>query len=609
MSTSAVSDLIPIKSTTKTVQQCFQTCLYVVPEFQRPYSWDIDELEDYWTDVVLARGDFFFGSTVTWVSESRDLFNDSYSIIDGQQRLTTSAIVLSVVRDSFEALVERVEDVSAEEAAQSKSQSIVTQKYLVAVDDDGKNYPVILRTEPNFREVVQEPSSIPSGKTWNGSAVQIGVARRFFEDKVQSRLGTQRAAQQLETLKEIRNNVLKARLIQVELSSEEDGFLIFETLNARGADLRLSDLVKNLLIRGGASSALDRTTIADRWQRVVDRVQTSSKSANAVDQFMWQSWNSRRTAVTEAELYKEIGRLVTGSAQGHLNYLAELEFDSNVYQYLEDVDPVIDKTGLDARSALRLREVSDTLRALALFNVSVANSAVLAAVRKYEKTQLMTKGELIEACRAIENFHFQFTALTNSGSTGGTRGRYNRFAVDLEQATSRKAVQAIVAALKSKLAGSLPADSEAKAAFAALFYAPKVRLTAAQKPRSRKHFIAYVLLRYAQEFNALPSGQDLTAWTIEHIRPQAEASNHVQDAEFSIGNLVLLTDSANGELKDGDLNSKRVGLRRYVPYVDETLAGWLDESDKSEVNAEDIKKRALAMAAIAVDTVWAVGAA
>ena len=102
-----------------------------------------------------------------------------------------------------------------------------------------------------------------------------------------------------------------------------------------------------------------------------------------------------------------------------------------------------------------------------------------------------------------------------------------RIAVELEEASSRNAVALAVKSFKVKLAGSLPAEDEAKEAFARLFYAPKSRLTNAQKRRSRKHFISYVLLRFAQDNKALPQGQDLTAWTIEHIRPQRQAAGEV----------------------------------------------------------------------------------
>lgn len=607
----ASSELIPIKSTTRTVQECFRSCLYVVPDFQRPYSWDLDELEDYWKDVILARGDFFFGSTVTWESESRELFNNSYSIIDGQQRLTTSAIILSVIRDSFSAAAKSSTDVdnspeTEELREQAQVQATNTQRYLITVDDDGKKYPVIARDEPNFKEVVQNPSAIPSGRQWNGSARQIGIAREFFEARVQGSIGGKPLAAAIESLKSIRNNVLKARLIQVELTSEEDGFLIFETLNTRGADLRLADLVKNLLVRGGATEPQDRKTIAERWERLVDRVQVVVGSAGSVDQFVWQSWNSRRAAVTEAELYKKISALVEGDAAGHLAYLEELEFDSIMYQYIDDADLVIDSSTLGDKSALKIPEVANTVRALALFNVSVANSALLALVRKYEKSALLRKRDLIDACRAIENFHFQFTALKNSGSTGGTRGRYNRFAVELEEAPSQRAVQASIQSFKVKLAGSLPAATEAKEAFAQLFYAPRARLTNSQKRRSRKVFIAYVLLRFAQEYKALPLAQDLTVWTIEHVRPQRHGTGEVASPEYSIGNLALLTSGANGDLGDADLAGKRAGLRAYVPWKDSTLSSWLEDDTKLEVLPEDIATRTELLAELAVTTVWAI---
>lgn len=583
----------------------------MVPNFQRPYSWDRDELGDYWNDVILARGDFFFGSTVTWESESRELFNNSYSIIDGQQRLTTSAIILSVIRDFFNALTNNLEDTDGPEdlealRKQAKNQADNTQKYLIAVDDDGNKYPVIKRDEPNFREVVQNPSAIPSGRRWNGSAHQIGVAREFFEEKIQEYLSGKTLAGCIESLKSIRSNVLKARLIQVELSSEEDGFLIFETLNTRGAELRLADLVKNLLVRGGATDAPDRKTISDRWDRMVNRIQTGAGSMNAVDQFMWQSWNSRRAAVTEAELYKKILELVKGDSGRHIEYLEELEYDSVTYQYLEDVELVIDRTKLAAKSALKIPEVGDTFKALALFNVSVANSALLAIVRKYEKTGLLRKRDLIAACRAIENFHFQFTALKSSGSTGGTRSRYNRFAVELENASSKDKVQEEIKSFEKKLAGSLPAKNDAKKAFTQLFYAPKARLTKAQKSRARKPFITYVLLRFAQDNNALPAGQDLATWSIEHMRPQSRGSDNIDDPEYSIGNLTLLTSGANGDLGNGDLAQKRTKLKDYVLWKDTKLSAWLEDDTKVELLSDDITTRAKLLADLAIDSVWAI---
>lgn len=596
-------ELIPIESQTRTIQTCFQQCLYEVPNFQRPYSWSSDQLEDFWRDVVLAQGDFFFGSTVTWVSTKRDLFNDTYSIIDGQQRLTTSAIILSVIRDAFRDVADRAGKISDSNITAANNQAAATQRYLIATDDDGAEYPVLTRSEPMFYEHIQKPDAIPSGVKWNNSAEQIGEARRFFEGRVLSELNGLSIDGQIERLKAIRANVLKARVIQVELASEEDGFLIFETLNTRGTDLRISDLIKNLLIRGGAKSGPDRDAIATRWDRIVDSVQDGRVNPDMADRFIWQSWNSRRSAVKEPELFKEISKLAGVDPVELISYLEELEVDSKIYRWLDDEDVQVLPGPPRARDAFAVPEFVDSVRALAIFNVSVANSTILAIARKYQTTQLVKKSQLIEVGRLVENFHFQFTALTNSGSTGGTRGRYNRFAQRLEAAKSVNEVAGAILDLKTKLRASLPSRSRTETAFRALYYAPSLRLTQAQKVRARKIFIAYVLMAFAKWHSSIPAGQNLRLWSIEHIKPQVSGSGSYLDVVYSIGNLALLTGALNSSLGAAPLSAKMDALEKGNAYFDKELKSWKGSVAAAPTDAQ-IKRRANLLAAEALNQVW-----
>ncbi|MFI5661544.1 DUF262 domain-containing protein [Streptomyces sp. NPDC051684] len=597
------NELIPIESQTKTIQTCFQQCLYEVPNFQRPYSWSQEQLTDFWDDVILAKGDFFFGSTVTWVSEKRDLFNDTYSIIDGQQRLTTSAILLSVVRDAFREVATKHADDEKFDAHAANSQADTTQKYLMAKDDDGKNHPVLHRPEKMFYEVIQNPNAIPSGAKWNGSAVRIGEARSFFEGKILGAIKELAPGQQVERLKSIRSNALKARVIQVELASEEDGFLVFETLNTRGADLRLSDLVKNLLIRGGSNDTEDRKAIAARWERLVDSVQEGRVAADVVDRFIWQSWNSRREAVKEPELFKGIIRLVGSSPAAHLSYLEELEADAETYTWLDYEDVQVQPKTSGVRNAFTVPEFVDSVRALAIFNVSVANSTIFAVARKFRETRLIKQHQIVEVLRLVESFHFQNTALTNSSSTGGTRARYNRFAVRLEGATSLRDVAEAIVDLKEKLRASLPDRTRAHQAFCNLFYAPSLQLTQAQKIRSRKIFIAYVLMSFAKLEHLLPAGQNLTTWSIEHIKPQSTAVDGYRDPVYSIGNLTLLTARLNSSLGDASLPSKAAALKKGRAYFDSELESWKESGTDSPSDSQ-IEERARLLADDALDRVW-----
>ena len=596
-------DNIPIDSTTKTIQNCFRTCLYRVPQFQRPYSWENEQFLEFWNDVVKANGDFFFGSTVTWVSEERELFNDTHSIIDGQQRLTTSTIILSAIRDMFKRIA--TEETENDIINTSENQALRTQGYIVIADDDENEYPVLERPENMFYETIQKPGSIPSGVNWNGSARRIGEARKFFEDKILNETQGMSPEEKIDFLKTVRGNVLKARLIQVELKSEEDGFLIFETLNTRGADLKLSDLVKNLLVRGGADNKKDRDAIATRWESLSESVQRGSLVNDVLDRFIWQSWNSRRDAVKEPELFKKISNFVGNNAQDHLNLLKELEEDSDTYAKFDQENRRVEENRQSVRNAFAVPEFVDSISALAMFNISVANSALMAMARKYQSTKLLTKKQLIEASSAIENFHFLNNALAQSSSTGGTRGRYNRFAVLIESASTKAEVSQAISELKEKLRHSTPEATVVKNAFQSLFYAPKLNVRKAQKPRSRKIFITYVLMKIASVSLSITPNQDLNRWSIEHIKPQRLAEGDYNDPIYSIGNLCLLNEALNSKIGDGDFNVKSGHIVEGSPYLDPQLREWV-ESNIQSISEEQILDRSKSLAELAIERVWTI---
>jgi uncharacterized protein with ParB-like and HNH nuclease domain len=92
-------------SETKLQQIIEGTKQYVVPLFQRPYSWKKSEWQALWNDLVeLCKADnprpHFMGSIVTMPTMSVPEGVNKYLLIDGQQRLTTVFILLSALRDT-----------------------------------------------------------------------------------------------------------------------------------------------------------------------------------------------------------------------------------------------------------------------------------------------------------------------------------------------------------------------------------------------------------------------------------------------------------------------------------------------------------------------------
>ena len=75
-----------------------------IPEYQRNYAWDATNIDQYFEDlgsVVESKEDHFFGPIV--LLDEGDL---NYSVIDGQQRLTTTIMLLSLIRDRLQEMEE-----------------------------------------------------------------------------------------------------------------------------------------------------------------------------------------------------------------------------------------------------------------------------------------------------------------------------------------------------------------------------------------------------------------------------------------------------------------------------------------------------------------------
>ena len=106
---------------------------YVVPRFQRVYSWSKEQVKELWEDIVgnikingecINHEEYFIGALVLVGDDKSNIMQ----IVDGQQRLTTITILLSV-------LCERFKELEKNNLAES-----IFKNYIEGQDDDGKNY-------------------------------------------------------------------------------------------------------------------------------------------------------------------------------------------------------------------------------------------------------------------------------------------------------------------------------------------------------------------------------------------------------------------------------------------------------------------------------------
>ncbi len=92
--------IMKIESTDQEIRTLLSSGYYKIPRFQRPYSWDRENIQEFWDDVVRDHsGEYFIGSMVVYKAHTQ-----YFGVVDGQQRLTTITILLCVLRNTLSSL-------------------------------------------------------------------------------------------------------------------------------------------------------------------------------------------------------------------------------------------------------------------------------------------------------------------------------------------------------------------------------------------------------------------------------------------------------------------------------------------------------------------------
>jgi hypothetical protein len=570
-------------STHETIEQVLQQGFYQVPRFQRPHFWTADNIGDFWTDTVQdAQNDYFIGAFIVYEMDEREGRRlTEYAIVDGQQRLTTITILLSALRDALH-------DAGAADLADG------VQQYISRTDRRNQQR-LILSTEggfPFFQARIQShPQQETSGDPLRADEKLIQAAYVYFKAQLDairesvmrdSRIAApDRAARYVLELENIRDRILGLNVILVIVDNEDDSYVIFETLNTRGKDLNLADLVRNFLLRDLREADQSNDLPRVRFNRVLARLQDPDIALDPAE-FILHSWNSRfeyQSSKTVFRAMKE--RLRTREQKAEL--LRALETDVEIYIRV--------RRPLAVTWTHQMREVERSVRALRVFNMSQPVPVLLAALRAYDE-RVIRLATLKRLFRAIEVFHFTYTAVAGKSSSGGISKRYALHARQFLDATA-EAAGTNVQDLIGKLRAGLPTRDEFVAGFQVLGYS-------STEPRA-KPLIQYVLEGLYR--HAAPGGAEINfrAMTIEHIAPERPRDDDdLENARIaSIGNLMLVSEELNNALANKSFSAKKTILADQVDLVvDEKIAGvevWDDEA---------IDDRTKWLAGIAFDEVW-----
>lgn len=378
----------------------------------------------------------------------------------------------------------------------------------------------------------------------------------------------------------IRSTILKLKVIVITLENEEDAYVIFETLNTRGKDLTVSDLVRTHITRLLPQSNRNVDRPKERFNAIVESFEASEADIS-VNSFLHHYWLSHHDFTTEKKLYKAVKKRIK-SKDSASEFLDSLESDAALYRVLHEPDA--------RKWEIEKRPIREALHAMNLFRVRQQIPFVLSVLCEYEEGRLPLK-HAIRALRAVENFHFAFTAVTSQRSSGGVSLMYALHARELRNAATLRDKIRTISDLIDKLQGRRPDYQEFKADFRTILCSNKFT--------KRKALVQYILGKI-QTTSMSGVALDPSRMTIEHIACQSSAGSEIVTDEqvAEIGNLILVTEGLNGRLGSKSFKDKMAILRKSRV--------WLDESLKTATSwgPTEVRCRTDALAKLAYEKFW-----
>ena len=540
--------------------------VYFIPNYQREYSWEDNELDDFWDDLLATKNssdgvDHFFGQMVI----HNDLDKGKRFIIDGQQRTITSTIFMRTLQFFYDLIYKE----NNSPAAKYKNDDIDVKhigRYIPDVLDELHLYLGELDRD-FFRDEIQRGApDVSIAKATRKSQKRLRKAYSYFYSKLSEELNiTNNLDEKVEILNEFYDTFTKKfNVLYMEATKLEEAFVIFETLNARGKDLETADLLKNFIF----SQTRDIDLAQKLWNSMIEKLDHVDST-----KFVRHYWNATHSFVREKALYKKISKEVTTPRECK-ELLRNLDAAAQCYHDIASPDEMKGYTD---------KRLVDSLKALKRLKASSFYPVLLAIDRLPNKMQENEMAEIVESIEA-----YVFRNFTICGKVANkAEVTLASIAKDISD-ENLDSTKAIVDRIKEEMV----TDTEFQDSF-------KV-WTGGSSSKETIRYIFRKIHRHLDKNNEL--NIDNSEVHIEHIMPE-DASQWNVDEEthetylWRLGNLMLLSGSINSSI------SNKVFAEKKDAYTDSKIEPNALVSKENDWTITEIEKRQWYLASLAVE-IW-----
>lgn len=575
----------PSSETTKTL---FNSELFQIPRYQRSYSWKTAQLEDFESDFLNSynQGSVFLGTVVLDKSSGGNVM-----VIDGQQRLLTLTITFAAIRDILK------EDIGTDEAKD------LARKVQIAFIESGIHFgeaKAPYRILPSkdvenvFERYIQlggqsQREKISPDKRYESHKLIINaylhIRKYITRNRLPSRL---KPEEKLVILDKLIESLSSIEFIKIDVYDGDLAFSIFESHNSKGADLLVSDLVKNHLYDQLKMPEDQKEDLMKDWDDTIIKLKTYTNVK--IDKFLHYHMQTHMGKFPRSQLFKMIKSRIKDIQPA--KFLKEIKVDASIFIDLVTADVQPDNPMYANVNYGSSREINDSLEGLATFNVDQCYILLLSIFRNSKK---ISPKFLIKITNLIENFTFKYSKVSQ-GQANVLERIYGDFATKLNDD-----VKDTPEIFGGRIFSSLKKDFEGQDLGSDVFTAKFIDLDYT-KPGQKK-LIQYIFKKMESYKSNGATTLSLRA-NIDHIFPQNPPAGSKKPSNVhKIGNLVPID----------SLSNSRIGNRLPEDKFDlyDSISNILVVKDllctlgTGKFNEESISKRSEQLAKDAYSTIWA----
>jgi len=521
----------------------YPTSKYIIPKYQREYSWKKQQLEEFWK-LILSDEEIFIGTVIFYIEDS----NKNKEIIDGQQRYLTTIIAASALRDVFFEKFKKTKDSQIEIFAND-----IQEGYIGKREPGTNHYQNYLEpgltTKTYFNSEIQTLNKsflsdssleIIKSKSQNNSTEENLIIDGYNYFKDQWRLFLKSNTDKY-TFDYFRLRLDKCFVIRIEIDSYELAFDIFESVNDQGIRLGVSDLLKNQILKNIDSKPASQQSAVEKWNEMINFI---SEVKMTPQEFLRYYWASKYGYVSDKQLYKKIKREIKQSMSNDWDafldiILDESEMINNIYNYnLDSWIKFLDKKKIECE------KFENSIETLKKIKVKTWLIIIISIIRNNKKLSSHNV-DFVKHIDKIKKFTVLYFSLM------GNPGNWYfdliwRTSVEIENATTKKEFTDIFLNLFKEFSSKLSiSEDQFKEALSAVKYKPDME----SKAIINLFFTEIEMKRKGTKFPWFNSNY----LNIEHILPQEpknwnmkprDVKNHINN----LGNLVIIPYSLNGRL-------------------------------------------------------------